>query len=560
MIHFQYIEYFVALAAVPLMIFLYSALIKWKQKTAEKIGDPSLVKELTAQYSSKNFLTKFILFICAFTLCVFAVAGLVTPNGSQKIKRRGIDMMIALDVSKSMLAQDIQPSRLERAKQVISKIIDNSPDDRIGLVIFAGRAYLQMPLTVDHEAAKMYLSAASPDDVPTQGTVIADALRMCEAAFNPKDKTFKSVLLLSDGEDHDNDAIKVTKDFAKEGIMVNTIGIGSPQGAPIMDPDTRQYKKDDQGQTVISKLNEKELSDIAKAGNGIYQLYTNTDAVAANVKNQLANIGKETTTSDSLYMSFEQYFQYFLGGAFILLLIEFFFSEKKKLKKLKNAVALFFFMGLSVWSFAQSPKESIIKGNKSYKENNFDAAENEYRDALKNSDTNVTANYNLGNVLYRKNNTEEAVKSYDNAIANTKNNSVRQEAFYNKGVAYQKAKKLPECITAYKNALILNPNDEDARQNLQRALKEQEQQQKQQPQPQQNKNQNKNQNKDQNKNQNQNKQDQKKNNEPQQQPSRLSKQDAEEKLKSLLQNEKELQDKLHKIKGAAAPNSPEKDW
>jgi len=556
MLHFQYIEYFIALAAVPLMIFLYSALVKWKQKTARKIGDPSLVKELTSEYSSKRFLTKFILFVCAFTLCVFAVAGLVTPNGSQKIKRKGTDMMIALDVSKSMLAQDIQPSRLERAKQVISKIIDNSPDDRIGLVVFAGRAYLQMPLTVDHEAAKMYLAAASPDDVPTQGTVIADALRMCEAAFNPKDKTFKSVLLLSDGEDHDNDAIKVTKELAKEGIMVNTIGIGSPQGAPIMDPETGQYKRDDKGQTVISKLNEKELSDIAKAGDGIYQLYTNTDAVASNIKNQLANIGKETTTSDSLYMSFKQYFQYFLGAAFILLLIEFFFSEKRK-SKLKNAVALFFFMAFSVSSFAQSPKESIIKGNKSYKENNFDAAENEYRDALKKSDTNVTASYNLGNVLYRKDNTEEAVKSYDNAIANTKSNAIKQEAFYNKGVALQKAKKLPECITAYKNALILNPNDEDARQNLQRALKEQQQQQKQQ---QQNKNQNKNQNKDQNKNQNQNKQDQKKNNEPQPQPSKITKQDAEEKLKSLLQNEKELQDKLHKIKGAPVPNSPEKDW
>jgi Ca-activated chloride channel family protein len=556
MLHFQYIEYFIALAAIPLMIFLYSALIKWKQKTAKKIGDPSLVKELTSEYSSKNFLTKFVLFICAFTLCIFAVAGLVTPNGSQKIKRKGTDMMIALDVSKSMWAQDIQPSRLERAKQVISKIIDNSPDDRIGLVVFAGRAYLQMPLTVDHEAAKMYLAAASPDDVPTQGTVIADALRMCEAAFNPKDKTFKSVLLLSDGEDHDNDAIKVTKELAKEGIMVNTIGIGSPQGAPIMDPETGQYKRDDKGQTVISKLNEKELSDIAKAGDGIYQLYTNTDAVASNIKNQLANSGKETTTSDSLYMSFKQYFQYFLGAAFILLLIEFFFSEKRK-SKFKNSVALFFFIAFSVSSFAQSPKESIIKGNKSYKENNFDAAENAYRDALKNSDTNVTASYNLGNVLYRKDNTEEAVKSYDNAIANAKSNAIKQEAFYNKGVALQKAKKLPECITAYKNALILNPNDEDARQNLQRALKEQQQQQKQQ---QQNKNQNKNQNKDQNKNQNQNKQDQKKNNEPQPQPSKLTKQDAEEKLKSLLQNEKELQDKLHKIKGAPVPNSPEKDW
>ena len=556
MLHFQYIEYFIALAAIPLMIFLYSALIKWKQKTAKKIGDPSLVKELTSEYSSKNFLTKFVLFICAFTLCIFAVAGLVTPNGSQKIKRKGTDMMIALDVSKSMWAQDIQPSRLERAKQVISKIIDNSPDDRIGLVVFAGRAYLQMPLTVDHEAAKMYLAAASPDDVPTQGTVIADALRMCEAAFNPKDKTFKSVLLLSDGEDHDNDAIKVTKELAKEGIMVNTIGIGSPQGAPIMDPETGQYKRDDKGQIVISKLNEKELSAIAKAGDGIYQLYTNTDAVASNIKNQLANSGKETTTSDSLYMSFKQYFQYFLGAAFILLLIEFFFSEKRK-SKFKNSVALFFFIAFSVSSFAQSPKESIIKGNKSYKENNFDAAENAYRDALKNSDTNVTASYNLGNVLYRKDNTEEAVKSYDNAIGNAKSNAIKQEAFYNKGVALQKAKKLPECITAYKNALILNPNDEDARQNLQRALKEQQQQQKQQ---QQNKNQNKNQNKDQNKNQNQNKQDQKKNNEPQPQPSKLTKQDAEEKLKSLLQNEKELQDKLHKIKGAPVPNSPEKDW
>jgi Ca-activated chloride channel family protein len=551
MLHFQYIEYFIALAAVPLMIFLYFQLINWKRKTEKKIGDPLLVKELIAQYSSKRFLTKFILFVCAFALCVFAVAGLVIPDGTQKINRRGTDLMIALDVSKSMLAQDIQPSRLERAKQVVSKIIDNSPDNKIGLVVFAGRAYLQMPLTVDHEAAKMYLSSASPDDVPTQGTVIADALKMCYAAFNPKEKTFKSVLLISDGEDHDDEAIKVTKELAKDGIMVNTIGIGSSQGAPIMDPASGQYKKDEKGETVISKLNEQELSDIAKNGNGIYQLYTNTDAVASNIQNQLSKIGNEATISDSSYGSFKQYFQYFLGAAFILLLLEFFFSEKKKLK-MKSAVAVFFFMGFSISSFAQTAKESIIKGNKSYKENNYNVAENAYRDALKNSDTNVIANYNLGNVLYRKDNTDEAVKSYDNAIAHSQNNTVKQEAFYNKGVAYQKAKKLPECITAYKNALILNPNDEDARQNLQRALKEQQKQQQQQ-------------NKDQKKNQkNQQQKDQKNKDQKKQQaqpsPSKISKQDAEEKLKSLLQNEKELQDKLHKIKGAPAPDSPDKDW
>ncbi|HSN08649.1 MAG TPA: VWA domain-containing protein, partial [Hanamia sp.] len=476
MLHFQYIEYFVALAAVPVMILFYLQLTKWKKKTGKKIGDPSLVKELTAGYSSKKFLTKFILIIAAFTFCVFAVAGLVTPDKNQKINRKGTDIMIALDVSKSMLARDIKPSRLERAKQLISTIIDKSPDDRIGLVIFAGRAYLQMPLTVDHEAAKMYLSSASPDDVPTQGTVISDALQMCDAAFNPNDKTFKSVLLISDGEDHDDDAIKEAKELGKAGIMVNTIGIGSPQGAPIMDPATGQYKKDDKGETVISKLNEKELTDIAKAGNGIYQLYTNTDAVASKIKNQLANIGKETSTSDSLYISFKQYFQYFLGAAFLLLLIEFFMSEKKR-SKIKYAVAVFFFMGFSLSSFSQTAKNAIIKGNKAYKENNYNAAENAYQEALKNSDSNVTASYNLGNVLYRKNNTEEAVKYYDNAIANTKNDSVKQKAFYNKGVAFQAAKKLPQSITAYENALILNPKDEDARQNLQRVLKEQKKQQ-----------------------------------------------------------------------------------
>jgi Ca-activated chloride channel family protein len=549
MIHFQYIEYLIALAALPVIILFYFRLIKWKKDSAKRIGDPNLVKELTAQYSPKKFLTKFILFIIALALCIFAVAGLAKPDSTQKINRKGTDIMIALDVSKSMLAEDIKPSRLERAKQVISKIIDNSPEDRIGLVIFAGRAYLQMPMTIDLAAAKMYLASASPEDVPTQGTVISQALKMCYAAFNPKEKTYKSVLLISDGEDHDDEAIKVTKELAQQGIMVNTIGIGSPQGAPIMDPETHQYKTDNKGQTVISKLNEEELSNIAKTGNGIYQLYINTDEVAGKLKNKLSTISNATTTSDSSYASFKQYFQYFLAAAFILLLIEFFVSEKRN-TKIKNAIAVLFFIMISSSSFSQNTKASIIKGNKAYKENNFDVAEKEYSEALKGSAKNVIADYNLGNTLYRKDSIEEAAKSYENAIQNTKDNSIKQQAFYNKGVAYQKAKKLPECILAYKNALILNPNDEDARQNLERALKQQQQNQ-----------QNQKDNKDKKQQpKNQKKNNQQQNQEPKPQPSKISKQDAEEKLKSLLEKEKALQDKLHKMKGAAAPNSPEKDW
>ena len=203
MLHFQYIEYLFALAAIPLIIFLYLMLIRWKKKAVKKMGDPMLVKQLTFNYSPRKFILKFILFSTAFVCCIIAIAGLVVPDGTQKVNRKGIDMIFALDVSKSMLAQDIKPNRLERAKQVITNIINNSPDDRIGLVVFAGRAYLQMPLTIDHAAAKMYLSSASPDDVPTQGTVISQALKMSGAAFNPKDKTYKAIILLSDGEDHD---------------------------------------------------------------------------------------------------------------------------------------------------------------------------------------------------------------------------------------------------------------------------------------------------------------------------------------------------------------------
>lgn len=556
MIHFDHIEYLIVLSAVLVMIFLYFLLVKWKKKTIKKMGDPQLVKELTSQYSPRKFALKFILFCLAFSLCVFAVAGLIKPDGTQKINRKGTDIMIALDVSKSMLAQDIKPNRLERAKQLISKIIDHSPNDRIGLVLFAGRAYLQMPLTFDHAAAKMYLSGASPDDVPTQGTVISEALKMSFAAFNPKEKTFKSILLISDGEDHDDEALKITKKLAEQGVMINTIGIGSPLGAPIMDEETGQYKTDSKGQTVISKLNEEELNNIAQAGKGLYQLYSNSEEVAKNFKTKLSDIGKETTLSDSSFASFKQYFQYFLAAALFFLLLEFFITEKRKLKINTVMVAL-----ISLFSFSPAfsqTNENIAKGNKAFKENKLDDAENYYRDALKKSGKNGVANYNLGNVLYRKDKPEDAAAAFDNTIETTKDNQVKQNAFYNKGVSYQKLKKLPECILAYKNALLLNPNDEEARQNLQRALMQQKQEQQNQQQKKDNKDQKKQQNKDQQNKDHQNK-DQQNNKEPKPQPSRLSKQNAEEKLKSLNEKERALQDKLRKVKGTA-PVNPDKDW
>ena len=237
---FQHDKYFILLAVIPLLLVLYFFVLSWKKKTVKKIGDANLVKEMTKNYSPQKFAIKFVLMLTAITVAVFALANLRSPKGVEQVNRNGIDVMIALDVSKSMLAQDIKPNRLERAKQALSKLIDKLNNDRIGIVVFAGRAYLQMPLTGDHGAAKMYLSAASTDVVPTQGTVISDALKMCYASFKNKEKKYKAVILISDGEDHDENALKVAGQMADEGIVINTVGIGSPQGATIKDELTNQ--------------------------------------------------------------------------------------------------------------------------------------------------------------------------------------------------------------------------------------------------------------------------------------------------------------------------------
>jgi Ca-activated chloride channel family protein len=544
MFRFQYIEFLYVLIAIPFMVLFYFLLIRWKKNAMKKIGDPPLVKQLIQGFSSKLFLTKFFLILLGFSLCAFAVADLVKPIGTQKINRKGIDVMIALDVSKSMLANDIKPNRLERAKQLISKIIDKLGDDKVGIVVFAGRAYLQMPLTTDHSAAKMYLSSASTDNVPTQGTVISKALKMSYAAFNAKEKKYRAIILISDGEDHDEDAIKVTKQLADEGVMVNTVGIGSPQGAPILDNETNELKKDENGNTVVTKLNEEELKSIAQNGNGLYQLFTSADEVADNVNNKLSTIGQTTLTGSSFGV-FKNYFWYFLLAAFVVLLIESFLPEKIKMSRTKSAFSLVTLLLLTNFSFSQSTKKEIIKGNDAYKKKQYSEAAGAYLNAIKKSPENPTAYFNLGNALYKTNKLDEALKSYDNTVQTSGKNPLKQNAFYNGGVVLQKQKKLPECIKAYKNALKLDPNDEDARQNLERALQQQKQQQQDQ------------------KNNKQDKKDQQKNKdkkeEPKPQPSKISRQDAEEKLKSLLEHEKDLQDKMHKVK-ANTTDKPAKDW
>jgi Ca-activated chloride channel family protein len=268
------------------------------------------------------------LFSFAFLLGVIAVANLRKPGAADNIPRKGIDVVIALDVSRSMLATDLSPSRLQRAKQMILKLMDQMPNDRLALVLFAGKAYMQMPLTVDHEAAAIFVSSASPDAIPAQGTVFSEALKKCALAFNSREGRFKSVVLISDGEDHDEDALATADDLAQQGIMVCTVGIGSPEGSEIPDSATNDFKRDAMGNIVISKLNEEELKQIAHKTNGIYVHYESSDQVVDELMKQLSQVEEKTFTDVSL-LNYKTYYMWFTGLMFLLLIFEFILPERK---------------------------------------------------------------------------------------------------------------------------------------------------------------------------------------------------------------------------------------
>src|SRR6185437_9027866 len=305
----EHIENLIGLAAIPLLLAALWFLLGWKKRTIARIGDPSLVRQLISNFSSTRFLVKAGVLLVAFLVIVIGAGNPQKTGKMENVKRKGVDVMVVLDVSKSMLATDVKPSRLDKAKQLLLLLTEKLENDRIGLVLFAGRAYLQMPLTADHGAARMYIQDASPDAVPTQGTVIADALTMANSAFNSKERKYKSIVLVSDGEDHDPEALKTARKLAQDGVLINTVGIGSAEGSPIEDPATGELKKDQEGHTVISKLNEAELQRLATETNGTYLRLDNVEDAVITMTQQL-DAAEKKATSDAEFIDYKSYFQW----------------------------------------------------------------------------------------------------------------------------------------------------------------------------------------------------------------------------------------------------------
>jgi len=333
--------YLYALGLLPVLIIIYLLVRRWRNKALKAYGEMAVIGQLFPDASRAKRISKFILYLFAFA---FLIIGIVNPQIGTKleeVKRKGADIMICLDVSNSMKAEDLQPNRLEKSKQAIAKLIDKLEGDRLGIIVFGGEAYVQLPITTDYAASKLFLESINTDMIPTQGTDISKAINLAVESFGKDEGKNKAIVIITDGENHEENAVKAAEAAAEKNISIHTIGMGSENGAPIpvYKGDVQEgFKKDRDGNTIVTKLNEQTLQQIAAAGNGIYVRATNSDAGLNNVLSALDKLEKKQFDS-KMFSDYEDRFQWFIAAALLILLIETFITERKS--KLYQRLNLF---------------------------------------------------------------------------------------------------------------------------------------------------------------------------------------------------------------------------
>ena len=566
MFRFESPIYLYLLVLIPLLALIRYLSYRNQKKRFRKFGEPSLLKALMPDVSRFRPSVKFWILQGALALLIVMLA---RPQMGTKInheKRVGIETIIAMDISNSMRAEDIVPSRLDRSKMMVENLVDHFTNDKIGLIVFAGDAFVQLPITSDYVSAKMFLSSIDPSMMASQGTDIARAIEMASHSFTQEEGIGKAIVVITDGEDHEGGAVEAAEAAKKNGMRVYVLGVGSTQGAPIPVPGTGNYMQDNTGNTVMSALNEDMCKQVAQAGGGAYIHVENNSAAQEQLDNELDKLAKKET-STAVYSEFDEQFQAFGVLALLLLILEICIFDRRNplLKhvslfgKRKVAVMLLFLTALSVT--AQTDRQYIRQGNKLFRMGDYPNAEVSYRKAIEQNPKNPQASFNLGNALMAQKKDSAAVTQFENASRLETNPLRKAQSFHNIGVICQTHKMYGEAIEAYKSALRLNPNDDETRYNLVLCKhQKQKQDQQKQNQGQNNDDQKKDDQKkdDQQKDQNSDKQDDKKQQE--QQKPQMSKDNAEQLLNAAIQNEKQTQDKLKKAQQQPQRRTNQKNW
>ena len=571
MFRFENPIYLWLLVVIPLL-----ALVRfwgWRQRVRKlrKFGDPELLKELMPDVSKYRPSVKFWLLQAALALLIVMLA---RPQFGTKInneQRVGIETIIAMDISNSMMAEDITPSRLDRSKMMVENLVDHFTNDKIGLIVFAGDAFVQLPITSDYVSAKMFLSSIDPSMMATQGTDIARAIDMATHSFTQEEGIGKAIIVITDGEDHEGGALESAKAAKDAGMRVYVLGVGSTKGSPIPIPGTGDYMKDNTGNTVMSALNEDMCRQVAQAGGGAYIHVENNSAAQDQLDKELDKLAKKETTS-TVYSEFDEQFQAVAILALLLLILEICIFDRRNplIKRLslfkRKSFALLAVISLSSFllplsTHAQTADRQYIReGNKQFRLGQYDKAEVSYRKAVEKNPKNPQAAYNLGNALMAQKKDSAAVQQFEQSTRIETNPLRKAAAYHNMGVICQTHKMYDEAIEAYKNALRNNPNDDETRYNLvlcKHMKKKQDEKQKQNQQNQDDQNKKDDQKKDDKKDQ---KQDKKEDKQQEQQKPQMSKDNAEQLLNAAIQNEKMTQDKMKKAQQQPQRRAVQKNW
>lgn len=329
MFRFANIEMLWWLVTIPVFVIGYVVYTHRKRRQLTEFGDSELMAQLMPDASKSRPVVKFGILMFALALLIVAVARPQYGQKEKSVKRQGCEVMVALDISNSMLAEDVSPNRLDRAKQMLSKMMDGMVDDKVGLIVFAGEAFTQLPITCDYVSAKMFLNTISPSLIATQGTAIGAALQRAIVSFGEQESDAgRAIILITDGENHEDDAIAAANKARELGIKVLVVGIGKPEGSPIPKPGTNDYFKDRSGQVVVSRLNEEMCQQIAQAGQGIYVRCDNTNTALRSLQKELEEVATaelETT----VYADYNEQYQSFVLVALLLLVVEFFILSRK---------------------------------------------------------------------------------------------------------------------------------------------------------------------------------------------------------------------------------------
>jgi Ca-activated chloride channel family protein len=574
MLRFEHPEYLWFLLLIPALGAGFFFLNIWQKEQVRRFVGDILIAQLAPEASLAMRIIKQLLVLSALTCLILTIANPQVGTRLEEVKREGIDLFVALDVSLSMKSEDIRPSRLEKAKRDVSELLRKLSGDRVGMIVFAGDAFVQFPLTADYAAADLFLSAIDVDAVPIPGTMIGSAIEVALKSFSKDSPTKKAIVIVSDGENTEGDVLGGVEDAKKAGVRIYSVGMGTADGGPIpiydQNGDRVDYKRDQSGSIVLSKLDETMLQQIASTTGGTYHRATSGGNEIDDIFRELSSLEKVEFGTKQV-TGYETRYQYPLTAAILLLLFELMLSAQRgklvaRLRKfLPAAAAIFCLVILSSNLVAQTVRSHVSEGNRVYEKGRYTDAEVEYKKALEKNPKSKEAQFNLGNSYYKQQRFDEALREYGNTGVAMKSPEERAETYYNLGNSLYRSNKFQEAVEAYKRSLKLNPNDDDTRYNLQMArakLKQQEQQkqqQKDQKQDQQQDQQQQNQQQKQEQNQQQ-KQEQAKQDQTHQaqKKNQMPKQEADRILEALRNNEKEIQKNLRKREAVRV--KVEKDW